>query len=40
MKEQICEAMYEDPEYIENMEALQRYDHEVMGELWEEENAG
>lgn len=36
-KDNFCDAMYSDPEYIDRMEELQRYDYEVMGELWEED---
>ena len=36
-KDNFCDAMYSDPDYIANMEELQRLDFEMMEELWEED---
>lgn len=36
-KDDYCDEMFNDPEYNARMEEQQRYDHEVMGELWKEE---
>jgi len=37
MKDQTCEAIHKDPEYIRNMERLQEEDHQALGELWRDE---
>lgn len=37
-KEDICQDMFNDPEYVAEMQRLQDLDFELMGELWGEEN--
>jgi len=36
--EDMFSLMFDDPEYRERMDEMQRHDHKVMGELWVEEN--
>ena len=35
-KDDWCELNFNNPDYQKEMEALQRLDHESMGELWKE----